>query len=170
MSRNAAPNHGCRYLKHINFILGRLKSPWYHWYQGRRLVALGGMGLGLSLTGLFVVLTAGFGLFPLVFALALDHLLIILVVLYVLVRFSLPGYLPVAFVDWFMLKQVLLIALPGILITRTCTSWVAAMAGWEPPAAAKKTKTLSPIHRNGGTAVALDPTRVNRLAHKTPDA
>ena len=123
-------------------VLGRLKSPWYHWYQGRRLVALGGMGLGLSVTGLFVILTAGLGLFPLVFALALDHVLVVLIVLYVLIRFSLPGYLPLAFVDWFMIEQVLLIALPGILITRTCTFWVAAMAGWKRAAATTETETV----------------------------
>lgn len=105
-------------------------------------MALGGMGLGLSVTGLFVILTAGLGLFPLVFALALDHVLVVLIILYVLIRFSLPGYLPLAFVDWFMIEQVLLIALPGILITRTCTFWVAAMAGWKMAAATTETETV----------------------------
>jgi hypothetical protein len=117
------------HLKYIASFLANLKSPWYHWYQGRRLVALAGMGLGLGVTGLFVTLTAGFGLFPLVLMLALDHVLIVLIALYVLVRFSLPGYLPLAFVDWFLVKQVMLIALPGILITRACTLGVATLAG-----------------------------------------
>jgi len=124
------------HLKYIASFLANLKSPWYHWYQGRRLVALAGMGLGLGVTGLFVTLTAGFGLFPLVLMLALDHVLIVLIALYVLVRFSLPGYLPLAFVDWFLVKQVLLIALPGILITRACTLGVATLAGRGPRKAA----------------------------------
>lgn len=125
-------------MKYIAFILSNLQSPWYHWYQGRRLIALAGMGLGLAVTGLFVTLTAGFGLFPLVFALALDHVLIVLIALYVLVRFSLPGYPPITFVDWFMVKQVVSIALPGILITRACTLGVATLAGRGPRKAAGK--------------------------------
>lgn len=144
------------YRRYLSAV-ARLKSPWYHWYQGRRLVALGGMGLGLALTGLGVILTAGVGLFPLVFALALDHVAVVLIVLYVLIRFSLPGYLPLAFLDWFMAEQLLLIALPGILITRACTYWVATLAGWEPRAATRPTKMNPPAHQSGEGARRIAP-------------
>ncbi|MBV5275249.1 MAG: hypothetical protein JZU52_16935 [Lamprocystis purpurea] len=115
-------------MKYIIFIFKSLKSPWYYWYQGRKLVAISGMGLGMAVTGLFIGLTAGLSLFPLVLALAFDHLLIVVVVLYLILRFSLPAYLPIALADWFMVKQLVLIALPGILITRVCTLGVVVLA------------------------------------------
>jgi hypothetical protein len=113
-----------RYLRH----LAELRSPWFYWYRGHRLVALAGMGLGLAASGLFVVLTAGIGVVPLVFALALDHLLIVLIVLYVLLRWSAPTWLPLGWADWFMVEQVLLIAVPGLLLTRVCTLGAARFA------------------------------------------
>jgi hypothetical protein len=115
-------------LKFLSSVLRNLKSPWYYWYQGRKLVAISGMGLGMAVTGLFIGLTAGLSLFPLVLALAFDHLLIVVVVLYLLLRFSLPAYLPIGLADWFMVKQLVLIALPGILITRVCTLVVVTLA------------------------------------------
>ncbi len=101
--------------------LALLRSPWFYWYRGRRLVALSGMGLGLGVTGLYVVLTAGVAVAPLVLALALDHLLIVFIVLYVLLRWSAPTWIPLDWADWFMAEQVLLIAVPAMLLTRLCT-------------------------------------------------
>ncbi len=115
-------------MKYITCVLRNLKSPWYYWYQGQTLVAISGMGLGMAVTGLFIGLTAGLSLFPLVLALAFDHLLIVVVVLYLILRFSLPAYLPIGLADWFMVKQLVLIALPGILITRVCTLGVVTLA------------------------------------------
>jgi hypothetical protein len=115
-------------LKKIFLSLGRLRSPWYHWYRGRRLVALGGMGLGMAVSGSVVAAISGFALLPLVFILAFDHLLAVLVVLYVLLRFSLPSFLPLGWVDWLMVKQVVTVALPGLLVTRLCTLWLATLA------------------------------------------
>ncbi len=86
------------------------------------------MGLGMAVTGLFIALTAGLSLMPLVLALAFDHLLIVVAVLYLILRFSLPAYLPIGLADWFMVKQLVLIALPGILITRVCTLGVVTLA------------------------------------------
>jgi len=116
------------YLKYIIFIFRSLKSPWYYWYHGRKLVAISGMGLGMAVTGLFIGLTAGLSLLPFVLALAFDHLLIVFVVFYLILRFSLPAYLPIALADWFMVKQLVLTALPGILITRVCTLGVVTLA------------------------------------------
>jgi hypothetical protein len=115
-------------VKKILLSIGKLRSPWYYWYGGRRLVALGGMGLGMAVSGSLVAATAGFALLPLVFVLALDHLLVVLVVLYVLLRLSLPSYLPLGWADWLMVKQVATVAMPGLLVTRLCTLWVATLA------------------------------------------
>lgn len=108
--------------------LALLRSPWFYWYRGRRLVALSGMGLGLGVTGLYVVLTAGLAVAPLVLALALDHLLIVFIVLYVLLRWLAPTWMPLGWADWFMVEQVLLIALPAMLLTRLCTLGIVRFA------------------------------------------
>ena len=115
---------------HRRFLKGLalLRSPWFYWYRGRRLVALSGMGLGLGVTGLYVVLTAGLAVAPLVLALALDHLLILFIVLYVLLRWTAPTWVPLGWADWFMVKQVLLIAVPAMLLTRLCTLGVVSFA------------------------------------------
>ncbi|WP_295442182.1 hypothetical protein [uncultured Thiodictyon sp.] len=116
------------YLKYF-LRLGVPKSPWSYWYRGQKLVALAGMGLGMVVMALFVMLTSGVGLFPLVLALALDHVIILLPLFYIMLRWSLPSYLPLSFADWFMLKQFLWIAVPGILAVRVSTFCVAMMAG-----------------------------------------
>ena len=108
--------------------LAELRSPWFYWYRGRRLVALAGLGLGLTATGLYALLTAGIGVIPLVFVLTLDHLLLVFILLYVLLRWSAPTWLPLGWADWYMLEQVLLIAAPGILLTRFCTLAAARFA------------------------------------------
>ncbi|WP_295390708.1 hypothetical protein [uncultured Thiodictyon sp.] len=116
---------------YLNYFLrlGILRSPWSYWYRGQKLVALAGMGLGMAITAVFIMLTAGVGLFPLALALALDHVILLLPLFYLILRWSLPSYLPVSFADWFVLKQFLWIAVPGILTVRIATLGVASMVG-----------------------------------------
>jgi hypothetical protein len=114
-------------MKQIFWSIRKLRSPWYYWYRDRRLVALGGMGLGLAVSGSLIAATSGFALLPLVFFLALDHLLVVLVLLYLVLRCSLPSLLPLGWMDWIMFKQLITIAVPGLLITRLCTLWLATL-------------------------------------------
>ncbi len=98
------------------------------------MVAVVGMGLGVAMMSLGVLFTVGFSLIPLVLALLLDHLLILVIFLYVVLRLSFPTWIPLDSVDWFLAKQVVLIAIPGIFLTRVTTLWVATIAGCSPPA------------------------------------
>lgn len=102
-----------------------LKSPWYYWYRDRKLVALLGTILGMGIMALLTSLTTGFGFFPLILMLFLDHILIIIAVFYLMLRIFLPDYLNPSFADGFLFKQFLFIVLPGILVVRISTLWVA---------------------------------------------
>ncbi len=77
---------------------------------------------------LFTVLTTGFSFLPLVLLLVLDHALVIIAAVYLILRIFLPDYLNPSFADWFLFKQFLFVALPGILAVRISTMWVASIS------------------------------------------
>lgn len=113
-------------LRQIFAWLLHLKSPWYYWYQGRKIVALVGMALGMGIMALVVLFTSGFNVLPLVLALVMDHVLLLIALSYVILRIYLPVYVNPSFADWFVLKQILFIVVPGILAVRITTMWVAS--------------------------------------------
>jgi hypothetical protein len=112
-------------LRHLFTWLINFKSPWYYWYQGRKVVALAGMTLGMGIMAFVVLLTSGFNVVPLVLTLVLDHVLILLALLYVILRIFLPNYLNTSIADQFVLEQFLLFVVPGFLVVRMTTRWVA---------------------------------------------